>query len=89
MGVFMPYVLDYVSAESEGCSSKIVLDDRIFYVRLLSSPVGAVKYFSADQNGHLQKEISKSEFELWVNILADDDLDVKVILEKVMQGKKY
>ena len=85
----MTYVFDYVSAESEGCSSKIVLDDRIFYVRLLSSFTGAAKYFSADQDGHLQKEISKSEFELWVNILADNDSDVKAILEKVMQGKKY
>jgi hypothetical protein len=82
-------MLDYVSAESEGCSSKIVLDDRIFYVKLLTSPVGSAKYFSANQDGHLQKEISKSEFELWVNILADNDSDVKDILEKITQGKKY
>jgi hypothetical protein len=85
----MPCEVDYVSAEREGCSSKIVLDDRIFYVRLLASPVGAAKYFSGEQNGDLQKEISKAEFELWVNILADNDSDVKVILEKVSQGKKY
>ncbi len=85
----MAYEIDYDSAESESCSSKIVLDDRIFYVRLLSSPAGAAKYFSADQNGNLQKEISKAEFELWVNILADNDADVKIILEKLSQGKKY
>jgi len=85
----MTYELDYVSAESENCSSKIVLDDRIFYVKLFSSSADATKYFSADQNGHLQKEISKSEFELWVNILADNESDVKTILEKVAQGKKY
>jgi hypothetical protein len=85
----MTYEIDYVSAESEGCSSKVVLDDRIFYVKLLSSFGGVAKYFSADQDGHLQKEISKSEFELWVNILADNDSDVKVILEKVTMGKKY
>jgi hypothetical protein len=85
----MPCEVDYVSAEREGCSSKIVLDDRIFYVRLLASPVGDAKYFSGEQNGDLQKEISKAEFELWVNILADNDSDVKVILEKVSQGKKY
>jgi hypothetical protein len=85
----MTYELDYVSAEREGCSSKVVLDDRIFYVRLLSLPAGSAKYFSADQDGHLQKEISKSEFELWMNILADNDSDVKAILEKVRQGKKY
>jgi len=85
----MTYELDYLSAESENCSSKIVLDDRIFYVKLLSSPDGFARYFSADQNGHLQKEISKSEFELWVNILTDSESDVAVILEKVTRGKKY
>jgi hypothetical protein len=84
----MAYEVDYDSAERESCSSKIVLDDRIFYVRLLASPVGTAKYFSADQNGNLQKEISKAEFELWVNILADDE-DVEAILEKVSQGKKF
>jgi len=84
----MAYEVDYDSAERESCSSKIVLDDRIFYVRLLTSPSGKAKYFSADQNGNLQKEISKAEFELWVNILADDE-DVETILEKVAQGKKY
>ncbi|MDR2204378.1 MAG: hypothetical protein LBE76_08855 [Nitrososphaerota archaeon] len=85
----MTFELDYTSAESENCSSKIVFDDRIFYVKLLSSPIGAAKYFSADKNGHLQKEISKAEFELWVTILADNDADIKVILEKITQGKKY
>ncbi|XHH09960.1 MAG: hypothetical protein ACFCUE_04845 [Candidatus Bathyarchaeia archaeon] len=85
----MTYEIDYTSAEIESCSSKIVIDDRIFYVRLLASHVGAAKYFSADQDGHLQKEISKAEFELWVNILADNDSDVKLILEKLSQGKKF
>ena len=85
----MTYELDYASAESENCSSKIVLDDRIFYVKLLSSPTGSAQYFSADQNGHLQKEISKSEFELWVNILADNESDAGDILKKITQGKKY
>jgi hypothetical protein len=84
----MPFVVDYASAEREGCSSKIVLDDRIFYVRLLSSSAGAAKYFSGEQDGSLQKEISKAEFELWVNILADE-ADVKTILEKVSLGRKY
>jgi hypothetical protein len=86
----MTYEIDYVSAESEGCSSKIVLDgDRIFYVKLLSSPTDCTKYFSADQKGNLQKEISKAEFELWIDILADNEADVKIILEKLTQGKKY
>ncbi len=85
----MPFEVDYASAEREGCSSKIVLDDRIFYVRLLASPAGAAKYFSGEQDGSLQKEISKAEFELWVNILADNEADVKAILEKISLGKKY
>jgi hypothetical protein len=85
----MTYEVDYVSAEKQSCSSKIVIDDRIFYVRLLSSPAGSAKYFSGEQNGDLQKEISKAEFELWVNILADNETDAKTILEKVQTGKKY
>jgi hypothetical protein len=86
----MTYEIDYVTAEKEGYSSKIILDgDRVFYVKLLSFPENGAKYFSADIQGNLQKEISKTEFELWVNILADNDADVKVILEKLTQGKKY
>jgi hypothetical protein len=85
----MPFEVDYESAEKEGCSSKIVLDDRIFYVRLLSASANGAKYFSGEQDGSLQKEISKAEFELWVNILADNDQDVKAILEKIKLGKKY
>jgi hypothetical protein len=85
----MVYEVDYAAAEREGCSSKIIVDDRIFFVKLLSSPAGAAKYFSGDQNGHVQKEISKAEFELWLNILADDEAAVKAILVKVCLGKKY
>ncbi len=85
----MVYEIDYASAEREGCSAQIIVDDRIFLVKLLASPSGDAQYFSADQDGHLQKEISKAEFELWLNILADNDADVKAILEKVKSGKKY
>jgi hypothetical protein len=89
-GITMTYEIDYITAEKEGFSSKIILDgDRIFYVKLLTSPESGAKYFSADQKGNLQKEISKAEFELWVNILADNDTDEKTILEKITQGKKY
>jgi hypothetical protein len=86
----MTYEIDYISAEKEGFSSKITLDgDRIFYVKLLISPEAATKYFSADPKGNLQKEISKTEFELWVNIVTDNETDEKTILEKITQGKKY
>jgi len=86
----MVYEIDYISAESEGYSSKIVLDgDRVFYVKLLSTPNNGARYFSADQQGNIQKEISKAEFEMWVNIVADNEIDEKIILEKLMHGKKY
>ena len=86
----MPYEIDYASAESENYSSKIVLDDRIFYVKLFASPVGYAKYFYAEQNGRLQKEISKLEFDVWLTILTDsDETEIKAIIEKINQGKKY
>jgi hypothetical protein len=89
-GISMTYEIHYISAEKEGYSAKIILDgDRVFYVKLSTTPEGVTKYFSADQKGNLQKEISKAEFELWVNILADNTTDEKNILEKITQGKKY
>jgi hypothetical protein len=83
----MNYEIDYVEGELVGCSSKIIIADRIFYVKLFSS--GASKFFSGDQQGVIQKEISKSEFELWINILADNEADVEEIQKKLGSGKKY
>jgi hypothetical protein len=83
----MGYEIDYVSGERVNCSSKIVLADRIFYVKLFSS--GPSKFFSGDQQGIIQKEISKAEFELWIKILADNETDVNAIQEKLILGKKY
>jgi hypothetical protein len=85
----MVYEVDYDSAEKQGCSSKITIDDRIFYVKLLISPTGAAKYFSGEQDGNLQKEISKAEFELWLNILAESETEVEEIQKKLTLGKKY
>jgi hypothetical protein len=83
----MGYEIDYVEGELVGCSSKIIIADRIFYVKLYSS--GASKFFSGDQQGVIQKEISKAEFELWINILADTETDVEEIQIKLGSGKKY
>jgi hypothetical protein len=83
----MGYEINYVEGELVGCSSKIIIADRIFYVKLLSS--GASKFFSGDQQGVIQKEISKSEFELWINILADNEADVEEIQKELGSGKKY
>ncbi len=83
----MGYEIDYAMGEQVGCSSKIVIADRIFYVKLFSSEPS--RFFSGDQQGVIQKQISKAEFELWINILADNDADVGVIQKKLSVGKKY
>ena len=82
----MGYEINYIEDELLGCSSKIVIADRIFYVKLFST---GAKFFSGDQQGVIQKEISKAEFELWVNILADEHADLEEIQKKLAQGKKY
>ena len=83
----MGYEIDYAAGELVGCSSKIVIADRIFYVKLFVSQ--SSRYFSGDQQGVIQKEISKSEFDLWINILADCEGDVNTIQKKLNVGKKY
>jgi len=83
----MPYEVDYDTGEKASCSSKITIADRIFYVKLFSSQPS--RFFSGDQKGIIQKEISKAEFELWINILADSEADVAEISGKLSFGKKY
>ena len=83
----MGYVVDYAGGERAGCSSKITIADRIFYVKLFASAQS--KYFSGDQQGIVQKEISKAEFELWINILADNEADALEAMKKMNTGKKY
>lgn len=83
----MGYEIDFASGERVGCSSKIVIADRIFYVKLFSSEPS--RFFSGDQQGVIQKEISKAEFELWINVLADNEADVGAIQKKLCLGKKY
>ncbi len=82
----MGYEIDYSAGEQVGCSSKIVLADRIFYVKLFSH--APARFFSGDQQGIIQKEISATEFELWVSVLADES-DVEEINNKLALGKKY
>ena len=83
----MGYEIDYSAGERVSCSSKIVIADRIFYVKLFSA--GASRFFSGDQQGVIQKEISKAEFELWLNVLADNEADVAEIQKKLDLGKRY
>jgi hypothetical protein len=83
----MGYEIDYVAGERAGCSSQIVIADRIFYVKLFSATPS--KFFSGDQQGVIQKEISETEFNLWINVLADSEADVTEIHKKLTIGKKY
>ena len=83
----MGYDINYLEGELVGCSSKITLADRIFYTKLFTS--GPSRFFSGDQQGVIQKEISKTEFELWINILADNETQATEIQKKLATGKKY
>jgi hypothetical protein len=83
----MGYHIDYCTGESVECSSQIVIADRIFYVKLFSAAPS--RFFSGDQQGVIQKEISKDEFELWLSALADSEADVLDIRKKLALGKKY
>ncbi len=83
----MGYEINYDLGEKADCSSQIVIADRIFYVKHLSS--ASSRFFSADQQGVIQKEISQAEFELWLGILADSEDDVDEIQKKLALGKKY
>jgi hypothetical protein len=83
----MGYEIDFAAGERAGCSSELVIADRIFYVKVFSSEPS--RFFSGDQKGVIQKEISKAEFDMWVNILADNEADALDIQKKLCLGKKY
>lgn len=83
----MVYQIDYNAGEKAGCSSQINIADRIFYVKLFAA--SAARYFSADQQGHVEKEISKAEFEMWMGILADSEAEATEALKKMATGKQY
>ena len=83
----MAYEVDYGEGEKEGCSSKLMIEHRIFYVKLSESP-DSTRYFAGNQDGIL-KEISETEFDLWLKILADKATDIEEIKKKVSSGKKY
>ena len=84
----MVYKVDYAEGEKEGCSSKLTIEHRIFYVKLFKSPAESAKYYAGDQNG-IFKEISKTEFDLWLRILTDKTADIEDIRKKISSGKKY
>ena len=83
----MGYEVDYEAGEKADCSSRIIIADRIFYVKLFSAQPS--RFYSGDQKGVIQKEISKAEFELWIQVLADSEAEAAEVLKKLIAGKKY
>jgi hypothetical protein len=83
----MGYEIDFAAGERAGCSFELVIADRIFYVKVFSSEPS--RFYSGDQKGVIQKEISKAEFDLWVNILADNEAEAQEVQKKLCLGKKY
>jgi hypothetical protein len=86
--LLMGYEIDFPSAEKIGCSLRLMIADRaIFFVKNFKS--GLAKYFDGDKNGIINKEISRSEVELWLKILADNEEEISEIKGKLGLGKKY
>ncbi len=83
----MVYQIDYVAGEKADCSAQINIADRIFYTKHFTNQT--TRYFSADQQGHVEKEISKAEFEMWMGILADSEAEAAEALKKLSTGKQY
>ncbi len=85
----MDYEVNYADGEKEGCSSRLEIEHRIFYVKLLTVPPGSAVYYAGDQTGIL-KEISKAEFDFWLKVLADNnEREIEAIKKKISVGKKY
>jgi hypothetical protein len=85
----MGYEVDYAEAEKQGCSSKVTIENRIFYVKLFESSTEPARYYAGDQKGVILKEISKKEFDFWLKTLADKESDIEGIKRKISSGKKY
>jgi hypothetical protein len=84
----MVYEIDPAGAEKGGFSCKMIIADRItIYVKHFSSK--PTRYFSGDKDGVIQKEITKAELDVWLNILADTDSEVTEMQQKLSLGKKF
>ena len=85
----MAHQVDYAVAETRGCSSKLTIENKIFYLRLFASTRQPTRYFTGDQRGIITKEISQTEFDFWLETLADDKEEIKQIRTKLSSGRKY
>lgn len=84
----MDYEVNFADGEKEGCSSKLEIEHRIFYVKLFTLPQESPRYYAGDQHGIL-KEISKAEFDFWLKVLAENEKEIETIKTKISVGKKY
>lgn len=84
----MDYEVNYAEGEKEGCSSKLEIEHRIFFIKLLTLPQESAKYYGGDEHGIL-KEISKAEFDFWLKVLAENAQEIEAIKKKISLGKKY
>lgn len=84
----MDYEVNYAEGEKEGCSSRLDIEHRIFYVKLLTVPPESAVYYAGDQHGIL-KAISKAEFDFWLKVLAENAQEIEAIKKKIIVGKKY
>ncbi|HII85533.1 TPA: hypothetical protein HA273_02945 [Candidatus Bathyarchaeota archaeon] len=85
----MAHEVDYATAETRGCSSKLTIENKIFYVKLFGSSTQPSRYFAGDKKGIITKEISKTEFDFWLRALANEEEEIKQIRKKIDSGKKY
>ncbi len=85
----MVYEVDYSSAEAKGCSSKLTIENKIFYIKLLESSKQPARYFVGGQKGIITKEISPNEFDFWVKTLSYKEDEIEQIKKKLRLGKKY
>jgi hypothetical protein len=86
----MDYEVNYADGEKEGCSSKLEIEHRIFYIKLFTLPQESARYYAGDQQGIL-KEISKAvKKPLIILGCGDGDKDNKVLskISVVLKGEK-
>jgi hypothetical protein len=83
------YTLDCQAGESEGFSCRLLVADRTFYIKFFANPAKASQYVSCNQDGMMEKDISQTEFELWLNILADSAEEIGEIQSKLKTAKKF
>jgi hypothetical protein len=83
----MVFEVNFASGEHEGFSCKVVIGDRTYYIKRFFD--GKDRFFSCDFCGSIEKEISESEFNLWLGIMTDSEQEAQLIREKISLAKKY